>query len=91
MKTALVINEGTLQVVFAPENDWDKKVIECFGGKQGSMYDPSPDPAPKLDIFRGHFAECRGGWIRGYGSEESLILRLDYPEKVPSGVTGKFD
>ena len=77
MKTAIYIEDGTVQLVITPESEFEKNAMSSFTGKD-------------LDakIFSGSFYDCRGGWIRQsgyfnggmYGSsdnnDKSLILRV---------------
>lgn len=77
MKTAIYIEDGTIQLVITPESEFEKSAMSSFTGKE-------------LDakIFSGSFYDCRGGWIRQngyfnggmYGSsdnnDKSLILRV---------------
>jgi len=78
MKTAIYIEDGTVQLVITPESDFEKNAISGFREKP-------------LDVkmFSGSFYDCRGGWVRqsqynrhidnlspGVG-DQSLILRVD--------------
>lgn len=53
MKTAIYIEDGTVQLVITPESDFEKNALTTFREKH-------------LDakIFAGSFYDCRGGWIR---------------------------
>ena len=75
MKTAIYIEDGTIQLVLTPENDFEKNALKSFGNKK-----------TETNIFGGSFYDCRGGWVRqndyyssniyGGGSDDrSLILR----------------
>lgn len=73
MKTAIYIEDGTVQLVLTPESEFEKNALSGFRGKPLSA-----------SLFAGSFYDCRGGWIRqkepnryGYGrdEDESLILR----------------
>lgn len=85
MRTAIYIEDGVIQLVLTPDNEWEKKALASF----------SENPV-KAQIFDGTFYDCRGGWTRqsthyhsmgGYSRNEdrSLILRVDSaaPEKEP--------
>lgn len=77
MKTAIYIEDGTVQLVITPESDFEKDAMRTFGDGQ-------------LDakMFRGSFYDCRGGWVRQsqYNAhlhdlscdreDRSLILRM---------------
>ena len=77
MKTAIYIEDGTVQLVITPESEFEKRAIDMFRDKP---------MAAKL--FSGSFYDCRGGWIRQRGyfhptyygehdDDKSLILRMD--------------
>lgn len=78
MKTAIYIEDGTLQLVITPESDYEKMCVKLFENKEASV-----------DIFTGSFYDCRGGWVRqsyyakqrnwgGLGDHEdrSVILKI---------------
>lgn len=84
MKTAIYIEDGTVQLVITPENDFEKNAISSFENKP-------------LDakIFSGAFYDCRGGWIRQRSyymdrfsqwgttdNDKSLILRISEQEPI---------
>lgn len=79
MKTAIYIEDGTVQLVITPESDFEKNALSMFREKP-------------LDVklFDGAFYDCRGGWIRQstyhqnnpYGNsfdskDRSLIIRVN--------------
>lgn len=64
MKTAIYIEDGHMQMVFTPETDWEKKVLEDV--KDGAS----------LDVKRGSFYECNGGWHRRGTGDNSIILSV---------------
>ena len=75
MKTAIYIEDGTVQLVITPESEFEKSSLRSF---------ESTDMTAK--IMTGTFYGCQGGWIRHldqpYGwandnAERSLILRMD--------------
>ena len=81
MKTAIYIEDGIIQLVLTPENDFEKNALVSFEGKE-----------TQTDIFTGSFYDCRGGWIRqknyyrqnmyGGGSDDrSLILKTKQATK----------
>lgn len=53
MKIALYIEDGLEQIVLTPESDTEKGIL-------GKMHDGSRD----LDIKKGSFFSCQGGWTR---------------------------
>lgn len=67
MRTDLIFNKGKPQVVFTPDSNWEKKVLESF--PTGGL----------LEIRRGHYYECQGDFLC-MGSvqydEPSVILIL---------------
>lgn len=81
MKTAIYIEDGTVQLVITPESEFEKNALSNFEGKELS-----------IKIFAGSFYDCRGGWIRQQGyfnsglqgfpyngednNDKSLILRI---------------
>lgn len=76
MKTAIYIEDGTVQLVITPESDFEKNAMSSFGGKE-----------LEAKMFSGSFYDCRGGWVRQAGyyrpnfhggdmNDKSLILRV---------------
>jgi hypothetical protein len=80
MKTAIYIEDGTVQLVITPESDFEKNALSSF--------EKNPIEAK---IFSGSFYDCRGGWVRQKGyfgnnyfqgtdnNDKSLILRITSP------------
>lgn len=67
MKIALYIEDGLEQIVLTPESDTEKGIL-------GMMHDGSRD----LDIKKGSFFSCRGGWMRhGIHTENFAYARSD--------------
>ncbi len=78
MKTAIYVEDGVVQLVITPENEFEKNAVSMFNGKD-------------LDVklFDGTFYDCRGGWVRqqsyypnsqsfgGRKEDKSLILRVN--------------
>lgn len=84
MRTAIYIEDGTIQLVLTPDNEWEKKALRSF-----------ENVSFKAQIFGGSFYDCRGGWIRqnlsyphlhGHAEAEpkSLILRVDQALTEPT-------
>jgi len=77
MKTAIYIEDGTVQLVVTPETVFEKNALSSF--------QKSPLEAR---IFSGSFYDCRGGWVRQTNfhdssfyyarddNDRSLILRI---------------
>ena len=65
MKTAIYIEQGVTQLVLTPQNEWEKSVIKAIATGEQSV-----------QIKRGSFYECRGGWVRfdDANNDSSLIL-----------------
>lgn len=82
MKTAIYIEDGTVQLVVTPETEFEKNALSSFQGRE-------------LDakIFSGSFYDCRGGWVsqKGYfnpspyfgqdNNDKSIILRIKTEKK----------
>lgn len=86
MKTAIYIEDGTVQLVISPETEFEKNALS-------TMREKSLD----AEIFSGSFYDCRGGWVRQsahikessmYGStgdanDKSLIIRVKETPDIP--------
>ena len=70
MKTAIYIEDGDVQLVLTPQNEWEENALKSFGDNMS------------VSVMRGAFYACSGGWHRHtirYGmepDERSLILRV---------------
>lgn len=85
MKTAIYIEDGTVQLVITPETQFEKNALTSF--EQQPL---------EAKIFTGSFYDCRGGWVtqssfnpeeshwywRGDGQDRSLILRVGTKPKT---------
>lgn len=84
MKTAIYIEDGTVQLVITPESEFEINALSTMRKK-------------RLDaqIFDGAFYDCRGGWVRQkthygsmYGSnssaDNSLIIRVNETAEMPT-------
>jgi len=83
VKTAIYIEDGTVQLVITPETEFEKNALRSF-----------EDRPLQAQVFAGSFYDCRGGWVRqadyrepwGMGlsnrdsNDRSLILRMAEPE-----------
>lgn len=80
MKTAIYIEDGTVQLVITPETSFEKSALASFS-----------DKPMETKIFTGSFYDCRGGWVRqaryhpslsthsGNQDDRSLIIRATEP------------
>lgn len=74
MKTAIYIEDGTVQLVITPESEFEKNALTTFR-----------DKPMDVKLFAGQFYDCRGGWVRQkefypqhwdrHRGDESLIIR----------------
>jgi hypothetical protein len=76
MKTAIYIEDGTVQLVITPETDFEKNALSTF-----------QDHELEAKIYSGSFYDCRGGWVRQAGyfqrgyegvdnNDKSLIMTI---------------
>lgn len=83
MKTAIYIEDGTVQLVRTPETSFEKSALTNFSGGSGLT----------AKIFNGTFYDCRGGWVRqstmvgpnvsgGSAGDSSIIIQVR-PETMP--------
>lgn len=89
MKTAIYIEDGTVQLVLTPESEFEKSALRSF-----------EDKPHETRIFTGSFYDCRGGLVRqsshfgslsamfgnttGDGGDRSLILRATATAAIPA-------
>jgi hypothetical protein len=81
MKTAIYIEDGTVQLVITPESSFEKDAMRMFG--EGQV---------EAKMFCGSFYDSRGGWVRqseltalaGDNGDRSVILRLATPRITPA-------
>lgn len=78
MKTAIYIEDGTVQLVITPETDFEKNALSSFEARP-----------LEAEIFAGSFYDCRGGWVlythNSHNTEDrSLILRVRKPAHEPA-------
>lgn len=64
MKTAIYIEDGVVQLVLTPQNEFEKNALKSF--ERGDL---------ETKIMSGSFYECGGGWTRHSTNDTSLILR----------------
>lgn len=79
MKTAIYIEDGVVQLVLTPEGGFEEDALKSFADKPLGV-----------QVFRGQFYDCQGGWVRQkeqYASawdnnaDRSLILRIEEPTR----------
>ena len=70
MKIALYIEDGLEQIVLTPESATEKGILGKIDARS-------------IEIKRGAFYACQGGWTRQRDSEESTILVLRASPKEP--------
>ena len=82
MKTAIYIEDGVVQLVLTPENNFERNALGSF--EENKL---------EARIFSGEFYDCRGGWTRQSDyfpshlmatsdQKRSLILRYAAPTPV---------
>lgn len=67
MKTAIYIDNGTVQLVLTPENKFEDSAMRMF--KEKSL---------EANLYWGTFGDCNGGWVRMFNIEperNSLMIR----------------
>lgn len=74
MKIALYIEDGLEQVVLTPEGQAEKDILSRIH-----------DGSREIQLHRGSFYECRGGWIRsGSDDTSTMIVMRPKPAAAPS-------
>ena len=70
MKTAIYTEDGLLQLVLTPQDDFEQRTLKSFTNNDF-----------KVEIKEGSFYKCQGGWVRQmsstYGRDDranSLLL-----------------
>ena len=53
MKIAFYINDGLGQIVFTPETDAEKAIVNLLH-----------EHGQSIRLYKGEFYRCRGGWVR---------------------------
>ena len=78
MLTTLLIQRDTKQLVLTPETESEKAIFKMF-----------PEDVT-LSIKRGSFfSECRGGYIREFSDDHSLMLIMEDSDSRESHVSPK--
>jgi len=76
MKTSIFIQQGDVQLVLTPENEFERNALKAL----------LPEGEITSHVMRGQFYECQGGWWRtapeGYAGKthDSFILRTTAQE-----------
>ena len=65
MRIALYIEDGLEQIVLTPESETEKGIC-------GKLHDGSRS----LEILKGSFYQCRGGWVRNGSDDTSTMIVL---------------
>ena len=77
MKTAIIISEGIKQIMFTPENEYEKRALEMITTeddikveiKTGAFHNSYSTVGYTVDM-------CKGGYLRAWDNEDSLMLVL---------------
>jgi len=65
MKIALYVEDGLEQIVLTPQTDTEKSLL-------GKLH----DKGRLMNLYKGEFYNCAGGWTRHGPSENSTIIQL---------------
>ena len=66
MKTAIYIEDGIVQLVITPQNEFEKNALSTFENRE-----------LEAELFSGSFYDCRGGWVRQQEHHLPVGLRRD--------------
>lgn len=83
MRISLVITNEAKQVMLTPETKYEEEALSYIGPgdrletvvKKGSFYDRDKYRHAELEI-----SECRGGYLRAFSSENSLMFVIKNKE-----------
>ena len=67
MKTCIYVDEGKTQIVLTPENEFEKNIVNDFDFKNSNV-----------QLFKGSFSDCQGGWTRLYNYDSSILIKCNY-------------
>ena len=77
MKTAIVVMDGDTQLILTPENEFERNTLASV----------LPNGAFTMDVMRGQFYECRGGWHRialsEYSNKNDSVMLRAQKDDVP--------
>ena len=87
MKVAIIFSDGIKQINFTPENNDEKQALKLITAnddislavKNGNFSYPKP--------FSININSCRGGYLRAFDNEESVMLVLT-PKKPRIEIQG---
>jgi hypothetical protein len=71
MNIALYIENGMEQIVLTPQSDTEKAIL-------GKLHDGSRS----LEILKGSFYQCRGGWVRQGSDDCSTMIVLKMKQEA---------
>jgi len=71
MKTAIYIEDGTVQLVLTPEGEFERNAISSFREK-----------ILTVKLFTGSFYDCRGGWIRQNEFHSDCLGNKNYDNSI---------
>ena len=63
MKVSIYIEDGLKQVNLTPEDEYEKNIVNSMAENKQS-----------LEIYKGSFYACRGGWNRQQENPDSMII-----------------
>ena len=83
MKISVLLLENAKQIMLTPENDHEKSALKMIApddkieavSKWGTFTDR------ERQTFGYDIEQCRGGYYRGYPSDESLMFVISSPTK----------
>lgn len=74
MRTAILLTEGLRQIVFTPETKQEGKILNML----------RQDEQIAIEVKEGSmFDQCRGGYLRAFECERSIILVIKPKEEEP--------
>lgn len=76
MKTTLLQNEDTVQIVLTPETKFEKEALKAI-----------PDDGQYYVKRGSYFADCQGGWVREYSSDDHSLMFVS-KKVTPKGGEG---
>ena len=65
MKVSIYIEGSVQQVNLTPENDFEKNILNSLAEKK-----------QEVEIFKGSFYQCQGGWNRQADYPDSMMIVL---------------
>lgn len=74
MRSAIYIENGLVQLVLTPDNDFEKNALGSF--REGDL---------TAVVKSGSFYRCQGGWVRHGEPDNSLIIINQSPDLLAGG------